>query len=137
MNYSVNENEKYNFCPSRTRIIELLNKKEIPFSEYSGRTKDFDTFKSNEKSVALCQFKSASTGINDLVVSSTCVMFSLPLEYIDFVQARKRLDRIGQTKKPLFYYLICRGTVEEKIYRNLQEGKDFDEMMFEGYLKGE
>ena len=40
-------------------------------------------------------------------------------------------------KKPLFYYLICKGTVEERIYRNLQEGKDFDERMFEGYLKGE
>jgi SNF2 family DNA or RNA helicase len=64
-------------------------------------------------------------------------MFSLALEYIDFVQSRKRLDRIGQTKKPLFYYLICKGTVEEKIYSNLQQGKDFDEMMFEGYLKGE
>lgn len=127
----------YNFNVERDRIIELLNKKNIPFSEYSGRTKDFDDFKSNEKSVALCQFKSASTGINDLVIASKCVMFSLPLEYIDFVQSRKRLDRIGQTKKPLFYYLICKGTVEERIYSNLQQGKDFDERMFEGYLNGE
>ena len=127
----------YNFNVERDRIIELLNKKNIPFSEYSGRIKDFDEFKSNEKSVALCQFKSASTGINDLVIASKCVMFSLPLEYIDFVQSRKRLDRIGQTKKPLFYYLICKGTVEERIYSNLQQGKDFDERMFEGYLNGE
>ena len=44
MNYSVNENEKYNFCPSRTRIIELLNSiKKILFPGYFDC--NFDTLK--------------------------------------------------------------------------------------------
>lgn len=127
----------YNFNVERDRIIELLKKKGIPYSEYSGREKSFDNFKNNEHSVILCQFKSASTGINDLVIANKCVMYSLPTEYTDFTQSRKRIDRIGQTKKPLFYYLICKGTVEEKIYQNLQEGKDFDDRMFDNYMRGE
>ena len=126
----------YNFDVERDRIIKLLDKKKIPYDEYNGRRKSFDNFKANDKSVILCQYKSASTGINDLVVANICVFFSLTNEYINFVQSKKRLDRIGQTKKPLFYYLICKNTVEEATWNSLMEGKDFDERMFEKYLEG-
>lgn len=127
----------YNFDVERDRIINLLNKKKIPYSEYNGREKSFDVFRDNDKSVIVCQYKSASTGINDLVISHICVYFSLTREYIDFVQSKKRLDRIGQTVKPLFYYLICKNTVEVAIYKTLLEGKDFDDKMFEKYLEGD
>ena len=95
----------YNFDIERDRIIKLLDKKKIVYDEYNGRKKSFNNFKANDKSVILCQYKSASTGINDLVVANICVFYSLTNEYINFVQSKKRLDRIGQTKKPLFYYL--------------------------------
>lgn len=126
----------YNFDVERDRLIKLLNKKNIPYSEYNGREKSFDNFKENNKSVILCHYKSASTGINDLVISNICIYFSLPREYINFIQSKKRLDRIGQTKKPLFYYLICKHTIEIATYKTLMEGKDFDDMMFENYMKG-
>ena len=126
----------YNFDVERDRIIKLLEKKKIVFDEYNGRQKSFENFKANERSVILCQYKSASTGINDLVVANICIFFSLTNEYINFVQSKKRLDRIGQTKKPLFYYLMCKNTVEEATWKSLQEGKDFDERMFMKYLEG-
>lgn len=126
----------YNFDIERDRLIALLEKKKIPYDEYSGRKKSFDTFKANERSVILCQYKSASTGINDLVAANICVFYSPTNEYINFVQSKKRLDRIGQTKKPLFYYLICKDTVEQATWNSLQEGKDFDERMFQKYLEG-
>lgn len=126
----------YNFDVERDRIIKLLDKKKIVYDEYNGRRKSFNNFKANDKSVILCQYKSASTGINDLVVANVCVFYSLTNEYINFVQSKKRLDRIGQTKKPLFYYLICKNTVEEATWETLQQGKDFDDRMFEKYLEG-
>lgn len=126
----------YNFDVERDRLIKLLNKKNIPYSEYNGREKSFDNFKENNKSVILCHYKSASTGINDLVISNMCIYFSLPREYINFIQSKKRLDRIGQTKKPLFYYLICKNTIEVLTYKTLMKGKDFDDDMFENYMKG-
>lgn len=127
----------YNFDVERDRIIKLLEKKKISYSEYNGREKSFDNFKNNEKSVIVCQYKSASTGINDLVISHICIYFSLTREYIDFVQSKKRIDRIGQIVKPLFYYLICKNTLEVAIYKTLLEGKDFDDKMFERYLEGD
>ena len=126
----------YNFDVERDRLITLLEKKKIPYDEYSGRKKSFETFKANERSVILCQYKSASTGINDLVAANICVFYSPTNEYINFVQSKKRLDRIGQTKKPLFYYLLCKDTVEQATWNSLQEGKDFDELMFKKYLEG-
>ena len=127
----------YNFDVERDSIIELLEKKKIVYDEYNGRQKSFDNFKNNERSVILCQYKSASVGINDLVVANICIFYSLTNEYINFVQSKKRLDRIGQTKKPLFYYLICKDTVEEATWKSLMQGKDFDEKMFMKYLEGE
>lgn len=126
----------YNFDVERDRLINLLIKKKIPYSEYNGREKSFENFKKYDKSVILCHYKSASTGINDLVISNICVYYSLPREYINFVQSKKRLDRIGQTKKPLFYYLICKNTIEVLTYKTLMKGKDFDDDMFENYMKG-
>lgn len=124
----------YNFNKERDDIIELLTSLNIPYSEYNGRTKDLTNFKTHKNGVAICQYISASTGLNDLVLSHLCVFYSPTLNYIDFSQAKKRIDRIGQTQKPLYYYLYCKGTVEEKIYDALKKGQDFDDKMFERYL---
>lgn len=124
----------YNFNCERDDIIELLTKLKIPYSEYNGRCKDLTNFKNEENGVAVCQYLSASTGLNDLVASYICVMYSPTLNYTDWAQAKKRIDRIGQTKKPLYYNLYCMGTVEEKILNTLKSGKDFDNEMFNDYL---
>lgn len=124
----------YNFNVERDSIIKLLTKHNIPYSEYNGRDKDLHNFINNKNGVAVCQYISASTGINDLVHANICIMYSPSLSYTDWSQARKRIDRIGQTKKPLYYNLCCQGTVEDKIWRTLKEGKDFDTKMFINYL---
>lgn len=125
----------YNFNCERDDIIELLEKLGIPYSEYSGRIKDLTNFKEHKNGVAICQYLSASTGLNDLIHAYICVMYSPTTNYTDYAQSRKRIDRIGQTKKPLYYNLYCRDTVEEKILSSLKDGKDFDEKMFNTYLK--
>ena len=127
----------YNFNREREMIIELLDSLKIPYSEYSGRSKNLDNFKQHPNGVAVCQYQSASTGLNDLVVSNICVMFGPPLNYTDWAQAKKRIDRVGQTKKPLYYNLYCMGTVENKILLTLKSGKDFDNRMFEEYIKND
>ena len=119
----------YNFNSERDDIIEMLKKHNIPYSEYNGREKDLTNFKENENGVAVCQYISASTGLNDLVCSNVCIMYSPPLNYTDWAQAKKRIDRIGQTKKPLYYHLYCVGSVEEKILNTIKSGQDFDERM--------
>lgn len=125
----------YNFNFERDRIINLLQQMKIPISQYNGNVKDLTEFKENENGVVLCQYISASLGLNDLVLSNICIMYSPSLNYTDYIQSKKRIDRIGQTKKPLFYNLYCKGTVEEKILKTIKQGKNFDDKMFESYLQ--
>lgn len=124
----------YNFNSERDQLIKLFTDLNIPFSQYNGAVKDLTNFKENKNGVVLCQYMSASLGLNDLVISNICIMFSPSTNYTDYIQSKKRIDRIGQTRKPLFYNLYCRNTVEEKILETIKKGQDFDDKMFEEYL---
>lgn len=127
----------YNFNCERDRIVRLMQDLKIPYSLYNGTSKDLTNFERADNGVAICQYMSASLGLNNLVKSNVCIMYSPPLNYTDYVQSKKRIDRIGQTRKPLFYNLYCKNTVEEKILQTLKTGMDFDLKMFEDYLKKE
>ena len=83
----------------------------------------------------LANYGSASTGINELVVANMVIMYSLPSNFIDFAQAKKRIDRIGQERVPMYYYLMAEGTVEMSIYNSLMMGQDFDDNLFDKYLE--
>lgn len=124
----------YNFNKERDDIISLCESLELPWSEYNGRGKDLTKFMTEDNGVAICNYKSASVGINDLVVAQVCVFYSPTDDYILFEQAKKRIDRIGQTGSPTLYYLRVKGTVEVAIYNALQKGLDFDDRLFDIYL---
>lgn len=124
----------YNFNFERDEMINLFKKLEIPISLYCGETKDLTNFNKYDNAVVLCQYQSASLGLNDLVKSNICIMYSPSINYTDYIQAKKRIDRIGQTKKPLFYNLYCKDTIEEQILKSIKAGQDFDERMFEEYM---
>lgn len=125
----------YNFNFERDMIVDLMKKLKIPYSLYNGQVKDLSNFKKYNNGVAICQYISTSMGINDLVLSHVCVMYSPTTNYIDYAQSKKRIDRIGQTEKPLFYNLYCKGTVEEKILETIKKGKNFDDSLFNKYLE--
>lgn len=127
----------YNFNHERDMLIELCEKHKRPHSEYSGRLKDLTKFKHEDNGVAICNYASASTGINDLVLSEIAIFYSPVEDVIQFQQSRGRLNRIGQQRKPLFYYLEAENTVESAIYKSLKEGKDFDDKLFQLYLDNE
>lgn len=125
----------YNFNFERDAIIGLMQKLKIPYSQYNGDVKDLTNFTKYDNGVAICQYMSASLGLNDFVKANICVMYSPSLSYTDYTQSKKRIDRIGQTKKPLFYNLYCKGTIEEKILQSIKKGITFDERMFETYMR--
>lgn len=125
----------YNFNFEKDKIIELMKKLKIPYSQFNGAVKDLSNFNKYENGVVLCQYQSASLGLNDLVKSNVCILYSPSLNYTDYTQSKKRIDRIGQTKKPLFYNLYCKDTIEEKILETIKKGQDFDNKMFEFYLE--
>ena len=124
-----------NFVKEIEKIENICKKLKRPVGVYYGAKKDLAPFKNNENGIAIVNYQSGATGINDLCIANIGIFYSPPDgDYILFAQAKARLDRIGQTKQPVFYYLQTKGSLEKAIYTNLKAGEDFDNKAFENWL---
>lgn len=124
----------YNYNAELEMLKQVLDKLKRPYSQYNGASKDLKAFKGKENGVVLAHPKSASTGINDFVISNIMVFNSLPLSSVDLIQSKARIDRHKQTKKPMYYFIIPETPVEKKIFETVTNGKDFTEDMMEVVL---
>ena len=124
-----------NFIRELEKIEALCKTLKRPVGVYYGARKDLTPFKNNENGIAIVNYQSGAVGINDLCISNIGIFYGPPDgDHILMEQAKSRLDRIGQTKQPVFYYLQTVGSVEKPIYNELKQGKDFDNKMFETWL---
>lgn len=124
-----------NFVKEIEKIKDVCEKAKRPVSLYYGAEKNLDNFKKYDNSIAIVNYASGAVGINDLCISNIGIFYSPPDgDHILMEQAKARLDRIGQTKQPVFYYLQTKGSLEKAIYANLKLGIDFDNRMFENWL---
>ena len=125
-----------NFIKEIEKVEEICKKMKRPCGVYYGARKDLAPFKNNDNGVVVVNYASGATGINDLCIANIGIFYSPPDgDYILFQQARARLDRIGQTKQPVFYYLQTKGSIEKPIYDSLKQGEDFDNERFNDWLK--
>lgn len=120
----------YNFVSELTRLTEILIQNERPFSVINGDTKDLTEYEESENSVTLIQYQAGAMGLN-LQKANKIVYFTPPLSSELFEQSKKRIHRIGQERTCFYYYLICRGSIEEKIYKTLAMRRDYTERLFE------
>lgn len=125
----------YNYKAEYLMLRMLLDKLKRPYGVYNGSMKELDNFKQNENGVVLAQYKSASTGINDFVISNVMIFNSLPLSSTEYLQARGRIDRHKQTKTPLYYTIVPDTQIEKKIFETVTNGKDFTNEMIEESVK--
>ena len=125
----------YNYKAEYLMLRMLLDKLKRPYGVYNGNLKELDNFKNNENGVVLAQYKSASTGINDFVISNVMIFNSLPLSSTEYLQAKGRIDRHKQTKTPLYYHIVPDTTIEKKIFDTVTNGKDFTNEMIESVDK--
>lgn len=80
----------------------------------------------NDRLVMLAQVKTMSLAVNELVTASHAVFASLSQQRDDLIQARDRLDRIGQTRPVTFWYALSPGTVDEVILQSHQDRTDLE-----------
>lgn len=125
----------YNYKWEGLMLSRLLDKLKRPFGTYNGAVKNLKPFKNNENGVVLAQYKSASTGINDFVISNVTIFNSMPLSSTEYLQAKGRTDRHGQEKTPLYYHIIPDTPIEKKIFETVTNGKDFTNEMIEESIK--
>lgn len=119
----------YNFNEELIRLKTICQLNGRLTSEINGHRKDLINYEQESNSVTLCQYQSASKGLN-LQKCNKIIYFSLPLSSEDFEQSKKRIHRIGQDKPCFYYLMMCRGTVEEQILQILEQRKDFTDQLF-------
>lgn len=119
----------YNFKRELEELKNLCESLEKPISIVNGDIKDISEYEKSENSVTLIQYQAGAMGLN-LQKANKIVYFTPPLSSELFEQSKKRIHRIGQEKSCFYYYMICRGSIEEKIYRTLAMRRDYTEQLF-------
>lgn len=119
----------YNFTNELMALTNILIDEERPFSIVNGDTKDLAEYEKLENSVTLIQYQAGSMGLN-LQKANKIVYFTPPLGSELFEQSKKRIHRIGQKRTCFYYYLVCRNSIEERIYRTLALRRDYTERLF-------
>jgi len=119
----------YNFNAELDGLKTICEKHKRPVSEVNGNTKDLKAYESAADSVTLIQYQAGAMGLN-LQKANKIVYFTPPLSSELYEQSKKRIHRIGQ-ERPCFYYrLICKNSVEGKIYETLEKRQDYTEKLF-------
>lgn len=120
----------YNFNNDLDSIKALCEELNRPVSEVNGQVKDLTNWNEQNNTVLLGQYQAASMGLN-LQQANKIIYFTPPLSSELFEQSKKRTHRIGQKETCFYYKLICRNSIEEKIYKVLAERRDYTDKLFE------
>ncbi|MCC8051407.1 MAG: DEAD/DEAH box helicase [Clostridiales bacterium] len=105
-------------------IEESLRKRRIGFTKLYGGTKNREDsikrFQTDECCfVFIGEIQTAGLGIS-LTAANIMVFYSFDFSYDSFEQAKARIHRAGQTKTCHYVYLLCRGTIDCKIFNALR-----------------
>ena len=120
----------YNFNEEARLIVELCEELNRPYSVVNGKGKDLTNYDNCDNSVTVIQYQAGAMGLN-LQKANKIVYFTPPLSSELFEQSKKRTHRIGQKETCFYYELICRNSIEEKIYKVLAERRDYTDKLFE------
>lgn len=127
----------YNFTEELNRMVEICKKLDKPYGVINGSFKVLAPYENYSDSVTFVQYQAGAMGLN-LQKANKIIYYSLPESSALFEQSKKRIHRVGQKSKCLYYILICRNSVEEKILKALEMRKDFtDELFRENYYNAE
>lgn len=120
----------YNFNNELDAMMAQASSLQRKVSLINGAYKDLYNYENVEDSIAFVQYQAGAMGLN-LQKANKIIYFTPPLSSELFEQSKKRIHRIGQEKTCFYYYLICVGSIEEKIYKTLAMRRNYTEALFE------
>ena len=126
----------YNFTEEMQRLRTIAQQHDRPVSVVSGSEKDLKAYEIEESSVTFVQYQAGAMGLN--LQKANMMIFASPTLSCDlYMQAQKRIHRIGQVNRCKYYRLYVKGSVEEKIYAALERGEDYTQKLFELEVNGD
>ena len=115
------------FCRFRQdikNIREVCTQLKLKYGEVSGEIKDLDQARfPKDKEVLIVQIQAGGVGI-DLSRASIGIYYSMGFNLGDYQQSLARLHRPGQKNKVTFFHLVATRTVDQKVYKALQDRRD-------------
>lgn len=119
----------YNFNCELEALLQKIDNR--PYSLVNGQVKDLTNYENESNSITFVQYQAGAMGLNLQHKANKMIYFSLPLSSELFEQSKKRIHRIGQKQSCFYYIMMCRGSVEEKIYKTLLKRNDYTQKLFE------
>lgn len=118
----------YEFTHSGRKISEALKKAKIKAGWLWSQTKDWKSmeykFNNDPKyRVLVINSKKGAYGLN-LQAANYVLYYESPISGIDRDQSEKRCHRTGQARTCFIYDLVTIGSMDERILRYMQEGKN-------------
>jgi SNF2 family DNA or RNA helicase len=122
----------YNFTAEYLELVKIADEFGRPQSVINGNQRQLLNYENYENSITFIQYQAGAMGGN-FQKANKIVYFTLPLGKGScdlWEQSKKRIHRIGQTESCFYYYLLVKGSIEEKNLAALQEGKDYVDELF-------
>ena len=94
--------------------------------ELSGRANQLEEWRQTPGGVLAVQIQAGAEGV-DMTCANMAVYYSLPHSLALYNQSKARLYRPGQTRPVTFCHLLAEGTIDEVMYRSLQNKRDLIE----------
>lgn len=120
----------YNFTEELEALCKIARDSNRPVAVVNGKQKDLLPYENVETSITFIQYQAGAMGLN-LQKANKIIYFTPPLSSELFEQSKKRIHRIGQEKSCFYYYLTCKNSIEEKIYKTLAMRRNYTEALFE------
>ena len=123
----------YNFNEELNRLKKIAEKLERPVSEVNGHCKDLEAYENHENSITFIQYQAGAMGGNYQNSCRICY-YTLPLGKGScdlWEQSKKRIHRIGQKNTCFYYYLLVKGSFEERNLHMLKVGKELTDDLFD------
>ena len=120
----------YNFTAELQTMIDTIRDLPLKVSVVNGEGTYLEYYEKYNDSITFIQYQAGAMGLN-LQKANKIVYFTPPLSSELFEQSKKRIHRVGQERPCFYYYLTCRNSIEEKIYKRLEMRKDYTQKLFE------
>ena len=123
----------YQYNVEMEALKKLLAKLKKRYIVINGQTKNaVKEVQRTDYDVIIGQFQAMSESIDGIQHKSHIEVFlTMPESSLTYKQAIGRINRIGQTKVPMYYYLVMKGTLDEKVYNLIEQKLDFSEEVLE------
>ena len=99
--------------------------------ELSGRINSVDLWKLSTAGVLIANIQAGARGV-DFTHGRYAIYYSIGFSLDDYEQSLKRLHRPGQEHPVTTYQLAAKGTVDEYVYRAIDERRDLVKAALEG-----